>query len=316
MSESISNVNTAQPIIQKKKNKKILTKRNITLYLMILPGILSYTIFHYIPLPGILIAFTDYRISGFQKWVGFDNFRYIFNLDFFWDAFLNTWIFVIYEYLFLLPAPIILALLLNEIRVKKYKKMVQTVSTLPHFVSWVVIGGIWVTLLSPSSGYINQIIKFFGGEPIYFLSKAKLFPALFTYLRMWKGVGYSSIIYLAALAGIDQELYEAAAIDGAGRLRQTIHITLPGLKTTIMVLFVLSFAGVLNLFEPIYVLKNPMIQSTAEVIDTYTYSMGVVKAKYSIATAIGVFKSTISLVLVLLTNYLSKKLTEDGKSII
>lgn len=301
----------------KKKKKKRITKTEIILYLMIAPALILYFIFHYIPLPGIALAFADFRVGGFRGWVGLENFRYAFNLNFFWQSFINTWRFELLDYMFGFPAPIIFALLLNELRVKRFKKIVQTISTLPNFISWVVIGGIFISILSPSTGYVNALIKSLGGEPIYFLSKPKLFPWLFTFMRIWKGVGYGSIIYLAALSGLDPELYEAAVLDGAGRWKQIIHITLPGIKPTILIMFVLSFAGAMGgLFEPMYVLKNPMIAETAEVLDTYTYDVGLVKARYSLSTAIGVFKSTISLALILLTNFLSKRLTEDGKSIL
>jgi len=300
-----------------KKKKKRITKTEMILYLMIAPALILYFIFHYIPLPGIALAFADFRVGGFRGWVGLENFRYAFNLNFFWQSFINTWRFELLDYMFGFPAPIIFALLLNELRVKRFKKIVQTISTLPNFISWVVIGGIFISILSPSTGYVNALIKSLGGEPIYFLSKPKLFPWLFTFMRIWKGVGYGSIIYLAALSGLDPELYEAAVLDGAGRWKQIIHITLPGIKPTILIMFVLSFAGAMGgLFEPMYVLKNPMIAETAEVLDTYTYDVGLVKARYSLSTAIGVFKSTISLALILLTNFLSKKLTEDGKSIL
>jgi putative aldouronate transport system permease protein len=286
------------------------------LYGMIAVPIVYYIIFHYLPMVGILIAFADYRVSGFKEWVGLDNFRFIFKLPFFWKSFINTWVFVLFRYIFLFPAPIILALLLNELRFRRYKKLVQTVSTLPHFISWVVIAGIWISLLSPTTGYVNEIIKFFGGEPIFFMSKSRLFPFLFTFLRGWKGIGYSAIIYLAALAGVNPELYESAVIDGASRLKQALYITIPSIRPIILVVFVLSFTHVLTLFEPIYVLKNPMIQSSAEVIDTYVYNLGVVQAKFPLATAVGLFKSTISLVMVIIANILSKNLTEDKRGIL
>jgi len=306
-----------QTDIHFKKKKKKITKTEIVLYLMIAPAVILYFIFHYVPLPGISLAFADFRVGGFKGWVGLDNFRYAFNLNFFWQSFINTWRFELLDYIFGFPAPIIFALLLNELRAQRFKKVVQTISTLPHFISWVVIGGIFISIFSPSTGYVNSIIKFFGGEPIYFLSKPRLFPFLFTFMRIWKGVGYGSIIYLAALSGIDPELYESAVLDGASRWKQTIYITLPGIKPTILLMFVLSFAGAMGgLFEPMYVLKNPMIAETAEVLDTYTYEVGLVKARYSLSTAIGLFKSTISLALILATNFLSKYLTEDGKSIL
>ncbi|NMA94787.1 MAG: sugar ABC transporter permease, partial [Clostridiales bacterium] len=201
MSKQVSRVQfRANKNINAKKSR--LTKREVALYLMIAPALLLYLVFHYIPLPGIAIAFADYRVGGFRGWVGWDNFRYAFNLTFFWKAFKNTWRFTILNYLFGFPAPIIFALLLNELRIRSFKKTVQTISTLPNFISWVVIGGMFISLLSPSTGYVNSVIRLFGGEPIYFLSKPRLFPWLFTLMRIWKGVGYGSIIYLAALAGV------------------------------------------------------------------------------------------------------------------
>lgn len=299
-----------------KKKKKIFTRDNIVLYFMFLPAFVYFIIFSYIPMAGVSLAFADFRVSGIKKWVGLANFDYIFHLTFFWQAFTNTWIFVLLSYLIAFPAPIILAIFLNEIKIKKYKKFVQTISTLPNFISWVVVAGIWVSLLSPSTGYINAIIQQFGGQPIYFLSKGNSFPLLLTLIRVWKEVGYSSIIYLAAIAGIDQQMYEAAVIDGAGRFKQMYYITLPSIKQIVLIIFVLSLSGVLNLFEPVYVFMNPMIQDKAQVIDTYVYQMGVVQAQYSVALAVGLFKSTISLVFVIAANLFSKKLSDDGKSII
>lgn len=298
------------------KKRRIFTKENSILYLMFLPVIAYYLVFCYAPMSGIALAFADYRISGFKKWVGFENFQYLFNLRFFWEAFRNTWMYILLNYVFGFPAPIILALLLNEIRMNRFKKVVQTVSALPHFVSWVVVAGIWVSFLSPSTGYVNFIIQSFGGEPIFFMSREEMFPPVFQFIRIWKDVGYSAIIYLAALASIDISLYESAKIDGAGRFKQALYITLPGIKDTILIIFVLSFTGVLNLFEPLYVMKNPMIESITEVLDTYTYKIGVVQGRYPVGIAMGLFKSVIALVLVLITNHFSKKLTENGQSIL
>jgi putative aldouronate transport system permease protein len=296
--------------------RRIFTATNVTLYLMFLPVLVYFLLFQYVPMAGILIAFADYRLSGFKKWVGFDNFRYIFNLPFFWEAFRNTWRFVGLRYLFSFPAPILLALLLNEMRARWMKKSIQTISTLPHFISWVVISGIFVTMLSPSTGFVNQIIVALGGKPYFFFSKPKLFPYLFTFISVWKEVGYSTIIYLAALAAINPELYESAVIDGANRFKQALYITVPGIKQIVIVVLVLSFSGVLNLFEPIYVTRNDMVISTAEVIDTYTYNLGIVQARYPFATAVGLFKSSISLVFVLLVNFISKRWTEEKQAIL
>ena len=299
--------------------RRILTASNITLYLMFLPVIAFYIVFHYVPMAGISISFMDFRASGFKGWVGFENFEFIFNLPFFWRAFRNTISFTALNYLLGFPAPIILALMLNEIRIKAFKKTVQTVSVMPHFISWIVVSGLFMSLLSPTSGYVNDIIKFFGGQPVYFFAKADWFQPLVTLIRVWKGVGYSTIIYLAALSGVDQELYEAAVIDGAGRWKQTVFITLPAIKPVILVVFVLSFSGVLNLFEPVYVFLNQNftpVRSVGEVLDTYVYTNGIVQGKSPISTAVGLFKSVISMALVLFTNLVSKRLTEDGSAVI
>lgn len=298
------------------KRRRILTANNIVLYLMFVVPFASYVIFQYVPMAGLAIAFADYRMSGFKRWVGFDNFREIFKLPFFWQAFRNTWVFVLLRYLFIFPAPIVLALLLNEIRVRRFKKGVQTVTTLPHFISWVVVAGIWISLLSPTTGYVNEFLKAFGLKPVFFMAKERLFPFLFTGISIWKEVGYSAIIFLAALAGVNPELYESAVIDGASRMQQTRYITLPSISQTILIVFVLSFTGVLNLFEPIYVLRNPHISPTAEVLDTYTYDIGIVQARYPLATAVGLFKSTISFLMVLGANFLSRRFTEDHRGII
>ena len=296
---------------------KLFTSKSIPLYLMIAPALLLTLLFVYIPLPGKLIAFTDWRISGYQKWVGFANFRAIFKLDYFWNAFFNQWRLIFLGYLFGFPAPIILALLLNEVRAKSYKKIVQTITVLPNFINWVVVGSIFIALLSPRYGYVNDILQIIGLKPIYFLSKPKLYPFLFTAFRMWKGVGYSAIIYLAALSGVDPQLYEAAVIDGAGRLKQTQHITLPALAPTVIILFVLSMANVFaGYFEPALILKNPMISSRAEILDTYIYEVGLVRAKYSVGAAVGLFKTSIGMVLLFFANWLSKRITPDKRSIL
>jgi len=296
--------------------RRILTGTNVSLYLMLLPILVYFLLFQYVPMAGVLIAFSDYRLSGFKRWVGFDNFRFMFNLPFFWEAFRNTWRFVGLRYLFAFPAPILLALLLNEMRSRWLKKGIQTISTLPHFISWVVIAGIFVSLLSPSSGYVNQVIVTLGGKPCFFFSKPDLFPWLFTFISVWKEVGYGTIIYLAALAATNPELYESALIDGANRFTQALRITLPGIRQIVIVVLVLSFSGVLNLFEPIYVTRNDMVISTAEVIDTYTYDLGIVQARYPLATAVGLFKSSISLVFVLLVNFVSRHWTGETQAIL
>ena len=285
---------------------------------MYAPAIIYYIIFAYIPMAGIVIAFADFRPNGFRSWVGLGNFKYLFNLPFFWRALSNTFQFVGLSYLICFPFPIIFAMLLNEIRVKVYKKAVQTISTLPHFISWVVVSGIFISLLSPSTGLVNAVIVALGGSPIYFLAKPEWFRMFVTLVSMWKGAGYSAIIYLAAISGIDQELYEAAASDGAGRWRQALHITLPGLRPVIVINLVLSLTGVLNLFDPVYVFAgdNALLTSTGEVLDTYIFKNGVVNAKYSVSTAAGLFKSIVALIFMLTANYVSKLLSDEKKAVI
>jgi putative aldouronate transport system permease protein len=302
---------------EQKKKEKLFNKKSTPLYLMILPALSIVALYKYGTMWGHAIAFADWRISGFNGWVGFTHFEFLFELYYFWRAFWNQWRIIVIGYIFLLPAPIIFALLLNEIRQKAYKKTVQTLTILPNFVNWVVIGGIFITILSPRYGYINDLIRILGGDPIFFMSKPKLFPWLLTFIRGWKSVGYSSIIYLAALSGVDEELYESAVIDGAGRLRQTWHVTLPALKPTIVILFVLSFANVWQaLFEPVYVLQNPMVISHAEVLDTYIFKVGLRQAKYGLGAAAGLFKATISIAFLFTANWASKNFTEDKRSIL
>ncbi|TVQ20032.1 MAG: sugar ABC transporter permease [Spirochaetaceae bacterium] len=299
-----------------RKKRRIFTARSIPLYLMILPAMVLTIMFQYIPIPGRLIAFMDFRTTGFQGWVGFEHFRFLFNTAYFWNAFRNTWRFIFLGYLFVFPAPIIFALLLNEIKFKPFKKAVQTLTVLPHFINWVVVSTIFMGILSPRFGYVNDLIRALGGQPVFFLSLPDLFPWLLTFLRIWKGVGYSAIIYLAALSGVDAELYESAVIDGAGRIRQTLAVTLPALAPTILVLFVLSFSDVFaGLFEPVLMLKNPMINATAEILDTYIYEVGLERRRYGLGAAAGLFKAAISMSLLLTVNWVSKRFSSERRGI-
>jgi putative aldouronate transport system permease protein len=311
--------NTAWANIKNKEQtkSKIFTGANLALYGMVAPAVILCTVFHYMPLPGIVLSFTDFRVSGFKGWVGFENFHYLFNLKYFWQAFANNWFFIFLRYVFVFPAPIIFAILLNEVKFKRYKRVIQAISALPHFISWVVIAGIFMSILSPNYGYINRVIQVLGGEPVYFLTNRELFPWLITFIIIWKETGYISIIYLAALASIDPELYETSVIDGVSKFKQVIYITLPSIKGTILLMFVLSFAMIMNgLFEPVYLMKNPAVAETAEIIDTYIYDVGLVNSKYSLATAADFFKSVVSFLFLLIANFLSKTFTEDKKSVL
>lgn len=299
------------------KNKKI--KDTISyiyrwrfLYLLALPALIWYFIFKYMPIYGIKYAFTNFGRAPEPVYIGFENFKRLFTLPDFSRVFWNTIRISFYNIIFSFPATIILALLLNEVTNTKFKKTVQTVICLPNFLSWVVVAGIWHNILSPSHGVVNYVIQLLGGEPIYFWIDKNWFRPLIVVSGMWKSMGYGTIIYLAALSRVDEELYDAAKVDGAGRLRQTWHVTLPAIRPIIVITFILSFSGVLNIFEQIFVMMNNMVKEVADVIDTYTYHMGIKQMDVGFATAVGVFKNVVSLILVLITNGIAKLLTGES----
>lgn len=290
--------------------------KNWQLYSMLLPGILFFIIFRYIPLGGIVIAFQDYNIyDGVfgSDWVGLKHFITLFSYPEFYKILRNTVLIAFYQLVFGFPAPIILALLLNEVRKMAFKRTVQTVLYLPHFLSWVIVGGLVINLLSPSSGLVNEVIKLFGGHSIFFMQKAEDFRSIVVASGIWKSVGWGTIIYLAAMAGINPELYESAEMDGAGKVRQAFSITIPTILPTIMVLLLLNIGNFLDLgFEQIYMLLNPLVRDTGEVFDTYVYRVGLLGGQYSLTTAIGLFKSIVGLILLVGSNKLSKKLTGNS----
>jgi putative aldouronate transport system permease protein len=290
--------------------------RNRYLLLLLLPGIVFYLIFRYKPMYGILIAFKDYRfrlgIMG-SPWVGLDVFKELLGSKDFWLVFRNTVIISSYKLLFGFPAPIILALLLNEVRVFWFKRVVQTVSYLPYFISWVVLSGIFFQILSPSAGPVNYVIKALTGHTLYFLGDPSLFRGTIVGLSLWKGVGWGAVIYLAALAGVNPELYEAAYIDGAGRWQQVVHITLPSILPVITILFILNVGSVVeDDFDQIFNLYRPVVYDVADVLSTYTYRKGLNEMRYSLATAVGLFQNVLAFLLVAITNMLSKRIGEYG----
>jgi len=297
---------------------KILAKywKHRYLFALFLPAILYYGIFCYAPLYGIQIAFKNFIFRlGIMKspWVGFENFAMLFEMGSFRQVFRNTVIISFLKLIFGFPAPIIFALLLNEMRALRYKKAVQTISYLPHFVSWVILGGIFMQFLSPSTGPINVILKSLDLKPIYFLADRNWFRPVLVLTSIWKGVGWGSIIYLASLSGIDPGLYEAAEIDGAGRLRKMISITLPSMIPVITIMFIFSIGGIVrDDFDQIFNLYNPAVYSVGDVLGTYTYRVGLVEMKYSFSTAVGLFTNIISFVLIVMTNTITKRLNEYG----
>ncbi|GBF77304.1 sugar ABC transporter permease [Paenibacillus sp. 598K] len=272
--------------------------------------------FQYVPLYGIQVAFKKYNLfTGIvdSPWVGFDQFIKFFSGPYFWRTLENTFAISLYGLLFGFPIPIILALLLNEVRKLRFKKLIQTVSYLPHFVSSVVIAGIAVNFLSPSHGLVNKIIALFGGEKIYFLILPEYFRTIFTSVNIWAGAGFASIIYIAALSGVDSELYEAARIDGANKWKQLWHVTLPGIMPTIVIMLILRIGQLLNVgYEMIILMYQPSTYETADVISSYVYRQAFQGADYGLATAVDLFDSVVALVLVFAANKLSKKLTDTG----
>jgi putative aldouronate transport system permease protein len=286
------------------------------LYVMLTPVMLFYLLFCYVPMYGILIAFKDYNVfDGVFKsaWTGFANFKNFLTDDYFWQTTLNTLKISSYKIIFGFPLPIILALLLNEMIHIRIKRIIQTIIYLPHFISWVIIGGLAVAFLSPSTGVINHIIVAMGGEPIYFMLKPEYFRTVVVLSDIWKNVGWGTIIYIAAIAAVNPELYEASVMDGASKWRQAWHITLPGIRPIIVMMFILGISGILNAgFDQIFVLYNPLVMDVGDIIDTYVFRQGLQMAEYSYATAVGLFKSLIGFILIIGADRLFKQIGEKG----
>lgn len=296
-------------------NRKILDyKRNWSVFILLVPGIIYYIVFCYVPLYGVTIAFKDYSLTKGvigSSWAGFKYYKMAFASNDFWNAFANTFIISFLKLIFSFPAPILLALLLNEVTNMPFKKVVQTISYMPHFLSWVVLSGVIISFLSPSGGPVNLILRQLGHEPIFFVADNKWFRPLLVVSSIWKEIGWSSIVYLAALNSVDVALYDAAKINGAGKFKQILHVTLPSIRSAITVMFIFAVGAIVNDdFDQIYNLYNPAVYKTGEVISTYIYKIGMEGMQYSLATAIGLFKNIIALVLLVGTNYLCKAFDE------
>ncbi|MBD2865328.1 ABC transporter permease [Paenibacillus oceani] len=283
---------------------------------MLLPGILYFLVFKYAPMYGVVIAFQKYNLYKgiFQsEWVGFKYFIEFFQGPDMWRLIRNTLLINIYQLLFAFPAPIILALAFNELRKAMFKKVSQTISFLPHFISTVVIAGLVVNFLSPSSGIANKFLGFFDISPISFLLIPDYFRTIFISMGIWKSVGWGTIIYLAAIAGINPELYEAASIDGASKLKKVWYVTLPGIMPVIIILFILQLGDILSVgAESIILLYNPVTYETADVLSTYVYRRGLISGEFSFAAAVDLFNSVVGLILVFTANKISKKVTETS----
>lgn len=286
------------------------------LYLLMLPGVLYFIVFKYVPMWGVLIAFKNYQpFSGFwaSEWVGFQHFQSFFSNPDFYKLLKNTLILSAYNLIFFFPAPIILALLMNEIRRNFYKRIVQSMLYVPHFVSMVIVASITYVFLTTEGGLINSFLVQMTGKKIDFLSDPHWFRPLIILQVIWKECGWGTIIFLAALAGVEVEQYEAAIVDGANRFQQLVNITLPAIKTTIIILLVLRMGNVLdNGFEQIYLMTNSLNRDVADVFDTYVYNMGITQGSFSYSTAVGLFKSLIGIVLIQSSNFLAKKLADSS----
>lgn len=290
-------------------------KRELPLHVMILPGFLFLLVFNYLPIGGIIIAFQKFipakGLFGDQDWIGLRNFEYVMNLPSFDNIMWNTFYIAMMKVILGLLVPIVIAILLNEVRHMALKRGVQTAIYLPHFLSWVVLGGIFIEILSPNDGLVNRALQSFGIEPIFFLGDNRWFPNTMILTDVWKEFGYGTIIYLAALTSINPNLYEAAQIDGASRWRQTLHVTLPGMQMVIVLLMVLNLGNLLNAgFDQIFNMYSPMVYESGDILDTFVYRIGLLDAQFGVATAVGLFKSVIALVLVSVSYYIAYKVAD------
>ncbi|WP_020619292.1 ABC transporter permease [Paenibacillus daejeonensis] len=293
--------------------KKIL--RSYELYLLMLPTLIYFAIFQYGPIYGVQIAFKQFTISrGItgSPWVGFEQFERFFSSYQFWNLLQNTLLISLYE-LALFPIPIILALLLNQLTSHRFRKLIQTVTYAPHFISVVVMVGMLYLFLSPSKGILNQILMLFGLDPVFFLAAPEWFKTVFVFSGVWQNAGFSMIIYIAALAGVSPDLHEAAVMDGASKARRIWHIDLPGIMPTVMILLILNIGQFMSIgFEKVYLMQNSVNITSSEIIQTYVYKAGLLNAQYSYSTAIGLFNSLISFVLLLSVNMIARKLNQTS----
>lgn len=297
-------------------------KQNYDLYLLLVPALVVVVIFSLLPMYGVLIAFKDFNMflvkgspimSIFKSpWVGFEHFQKIFGQTEFLYALRNTLIISVYKIVFIFPLPILFAIFLNEVRSVRFQKSIQLIVYLPHFLSWVIVSGIFISLLS-STGVVNNILGTFGIEPVSFLMDTSKFRSVLVISDAWKEIGWSSIIYFSAIAGLDQECYEAADVDGASRLQKIWYVTLPGLMPTIILMLIIRVGNIMDAgFSQIFVMYNPPVYEVGDIIGTYVYRMGLGKMEFSTGTAVGLFNSVISMILVLSSNFFARKTTGKG----
>ncbi|WP_342242681.1 ABC transporter permease [Ensifer sp. OTU672] len=282
-------------------------------YLMMAPGLIFFVIFHYFPIWEAKIAFEQLRIIPPNIWVGIKHFQTLFSSPIFWQVLINTLIISTMKIVFVFPVPIIVALLLNEIRGGAFRKFIQSAIYLPHFLSWVVIAGVFIAVLSPSEGAVNDIIGFFGLQPVSFMTDTGSIRWVLVFSEIWRSAGWDSLLYLAAIIAIDQELYDAAEIDGANRWQKIRYVTIPGIVPTIATLFILNAGMFLNAdLNQVINFSNDVVRSKIDIIDTYVYRIGLQTGEYSLATAAGLFKAVLGMLMIVAAHLLSKRLTGKG----
>lgn len=305
--------------IQKNLNpkKSCKNKKSAWLLVLIAPVLIYLLVFKYIPIVfAFNIALRDYTFSGGifgSEFVGFANFKQLFLSSEFYSVLKNTILLNVYLLIFSFPFPILLAILLNEVNCMPFKRTVQSILYVPHFISWIVLGGIIISILSPSTGVVNNLLKLCGIEPVFFMASEKCWPVIFVLSDMWQSAGWGTIIYLAAITGIDPGIYEAGRIDGANKLKQIIHITLPSIGPTIAIMLILRTGRILDTnFDQIYALQNKAVLKVSDVVSTYEYRIGLQGARYSYTSALGLFKSVIGLLFITFTNKMANKFGDNG----
>ncbi|MGI2295326.1 ABC transporter permease [Paenibacillus sp. GXUN7292] len=283
---------------------------------LFIPAVIYYIVFHYVPIYGIIIAFKSYKFSlGIwgSPWVGLKHFEELFTVGSFWQVFRNTFLLSFYKLVFGFPAPILFALLLNEIRMVLFKRVVQTISYFPHFLSWVVLAGLALQFLSPGTGPINLILQELGMKPIFFLGSSDWFRPVLVITDIWKELGWGTIVYLAAISGVNPEEHEAATVDGANRFHRIYYITLPAMAPVITIMLIFAIGRLVNDdFDQVFNLLNPAVMNVGDVLSTYTYRMGLVNMEYSFATAVGLFKNIIAFTMIITANAIAKRINEYG----
>ena len=281
-------------------------------YLLLLPGFIYLILFRYLPMLGLRYSFFEYDLRGVGDFIGFEHFKDALSSEGFLRAFKNTLILSVLNICIQMTLTITISLLLNELRHRLFKRSVQTIIYLPHFLSWVVVGALFTLILSRQGGLVNAVIEAGGGDPKYFLGDVKFWRGTYLFILSWREVGWGTVVFLASLSGIDPQLYEAAIMDGANRWQQMVNITIPHLVPVIIIVLIMNLAKIFNLFESVYVLYNPLVYKVSDVIQTYVYRSGIEEFRFGYATAVGLFRSVIAFVLVISANKISKRLSGES----